>query len=85
MVGFRLSPVGVFFLIAAKMIEAESFTVMIGQLGLYFLTVLIGLFIHGFLTLPLMFFLATRTIPIKFLANMSQAIISAFATASRSI
>ena len=38
----RLSPVGVFFLVAAKMIEAESFAVMIGQLGLYFLTVVIG-------------------------------------------
>jgi len=79
-----LSPIGVFFLVAAKMIEADSFAVMIGQLGLYFLTVIIGLFIHGFMVLPLIFFLATRILPFKFLANMGQAIVTAFATGSSS-
>ncbi|KAL1138026.1 hypothetical protein AAG570_009721 [Ranatra chinensis] len=79
-----LSPVGVFFLIAAKMIEAESFAEMIGQLGLYFLTVLIGLFLHGLIVLPLIFFLATRVLPFTFLANMGQAYVTAFATASSS-
>ncbi|XP_073971376.1 excitatory amino acid transporter 1 isoform X2 [Rhodnius prolixus] len=79
-----LSPIGVFFLVAAKMIEAESFAVMIGQLGLYFLTVIIGLFVHGFIVLPIIFFVATRIIPFTFLANMGQAIVTAFATGSSS-
>ncbi|XP_014254121.1 excitatory amino acid transporter 3 isoform X2 [Cimex lectularius] len=79
-----LSPVGVFFLIAGKMVEAESFAAMIGQLGLYFLTVIIGLFVHGFITLPAIYFLGTRKLPFKFLTNMSQAIVTAFATGSSS-
>lgn len=44
----RISPLGVAFLIAAKIIEMESIAATIQSLGWYFITVMIGLFLHGF-------------------------------------
>lgn len=67
------------------MIEMEDFSVMLGQLGMYFGTVVLGIFIHGFIVLPVLYTVFTRKLPFRFLANMSQAYITAFATASRSV
>jgi solute carrier family 1 (glial high affinity glutamate transporter), member 3 len=44
----RISPIGVFFLVAAKILEIGSFEEVVGQLGWYFVTVMIGLGLHGF-------------------------------------
>lgn len=77
-----VSPLGITFLVASMLIEMEDFSVMLGQLGMYFLTVVIGIFIHGFIVLPLIYTLLTRRLPFRFLANMTQAYITAFATAS---
>lgn len=43
-----LSPLGVFFLVTSKILDIDSFAEMVGQLGKYFMTVMLGLFIHGF-------------------------------------
>lgn len=43
-----ISPLGVFFLVTAKLLEIGSFAEVVGQLGFYFMTVMLGLFIHGF-------------------------------------
>lgn len=79
-----ISPVGILFLVASMMIEMEDFSVMLGQLGMYFGTVVLGIFIHGFIVLPVLYTVFTRRLPFRFLANMSQAYITAFATASSS-
>lgn len=79
-----LSPMGVFFLVVSKILEAESFAAMVGQLGLYFLTVLLGLTIHGLFVLPMFYFICCKKLPLKFIANMGQAAITAFATGSSS-
>jgi Na+/H+-dicarboxylate symporter len=79
----RISPIGIFFLVAAKMIEMESFDVIVGQLGMYFTTVLLGLFIHGFIVIPLYYSICTRKLPFRFIVNMSQALFTAFGTGSR--
>lgn len=79
------SPVGIFFLVAAKILELDNFDQMIGQLGLYFITVLCGVLLHGFGTLPLLYFLCTRKSPITYTLNMGQAMATAFGTASRQI
>jgi len=79
----RVSPVGVLFLIAAKLLEMDSFDVIVGQLGMYFMTVLVGIFFHGFVVLPIIFVVFTRTLPFKFIGNMAQALATAFSTASR--
>lgn len=77
------SPLGVLFLVSSKILEMDSFDVIIGQLGMYFITVLFGLCIHGFIVLPIMYFIITRKSPIKYITNMGQALATAFGTASR--
>jgi len=79
-----LSPIGVLFLVASKMLEMDSWEEMAGQLGKYFMTVMIGLFIHGFIVLQLIYFLVTRKLPFRFVANLSEALTTAFATSSSS-
>ncbi|CAN7937562.1 unnamed protein product, partial [Ixodes hexagonus] len=78
------SPVGVMFLVMAKMLAMEDFTVVAGMVGMYSLTVLLGLFIHGFIVLPLIYTIVLRTSPLRFLMDMMQAIFTAFGTASSS-
>lgn len=74
---------GVFFLVAAKVMETDDFGDLVGRLGMYFLTVMLGLFIHGFGTLAVIFFVLTRRLPYKFIMKMSQVYVTAFGTASR--
>ncbi|EEC03319.1 glutamate transporter, putative, partial [Ixodes scapularis] len=77
------SPVGVMFLVMAKMLAMEDFSVVAGQVGMYSLTVLLGLFLHGFIVLPLIYSIVMRKAPFLFLMDMMQAIATAFGTASR--
>lgn len=79
-----LSPIGVLFLVASKITEMKSLDEVVGQLGMYFLTVLIALLIHGFLVLPGMYFLLTKKNPYVYIANMAQALVTAFGTSSSS-
>lgn len=80
---FRLSPIGVFFLVLSKVLEIASFVDMIGQLGMYFITVMVGLFVHGFATIPLLFFLVVRKLPYRSITKMGQVLATAFGTGSR--
>jgi len=79
-----MAPIGVFFLIGGQILEMEDFSVVAGQLGLYFMTVLVGLFVHGFVVLPIIFTICTRQLPFRFIANMTNAFTTAFGTASSS-
>ncbi|XP_011307233.1 excitatory amino acid transporter 1 isoform X2 [Fopius arisanus] len=79
-----VSPIGVTFLVASKILEIDDLGAVVGTLGLYFMTVLLGLFIHGFGTLSLIFFVCTRQLPFKALAKMSHVMVTAFGTASSS-
>merc|ERR1719333_186021 len=79
-----MAPVGVFFLIGGQILEMEDFNMVAGQLGLYFTTVLVGLGLHGFVVLPILFTICTRTMPFRFIANMTNAFTTAFGTASSS-
>lgn len=78
-----MSPLGVFFLVTSKILEIESFAEMVGQLGMYFMTVMLGLFIHGLGTIPLIFFIACRQLPYRHLGKMGQVLATAFGTGSR--
>ncbi|KAK0049410.1 excitatory amino acid transporter 1, partial [Biomphalaria pfeifferi] len=76
------SPFGIAFLIAAKIVEMEDFSVLLGKVGMYFITVLIGLFIHGSIVLPLIYFVLVRKNPYTFIYGISQALATAFGTSS---
>ncbi|XP_046678205.1 LOW QUALITY PROTEIN: excitatory amino acid transporter 3-like [Homalodisca vitripennis] len=79
-----ISPLGVLFLVCSKILSMDSITTVFHQLGMYFFTVLLGLFCHGFVVVPLIYTIGTRKMPFRFIANMTQAIVTAFGTASSS-
>ena len=74
----NLAPVGVFFLIGGQVLGTQDFGVVLNQLGWYFSTVMLGLFMHGFIVLPLIYTLVTRSLPFRFIANMTNAFTTAF-------
>lgn len=80
----RLSPVGVLFLVSAKVLEVDDLAEIVKKLGFYFLTVCGGILFHGFVVLPVIFFLMTKKNPITYIGNMGQALATAFGTSSSS-
>ena len=83
----RVAPFGIFCLVAARFGEAqaeERFMEVIQQTGLYVVTVLVGLGIHALLAVPLLLWIFTRRNPYRFIYQMSQALLTAFSTASSS-
>lgn len=77
-----ISPIGVLFLVTSKLLEIEDISAIVGQLGLYFVTVLLGLFLHGFGTLSIIYFVCTRELPFRVIGKMGQVLVTAFGTAS---
>ncbi|MEW4489484.1 dicarboxylate/amino acid:cation symporter [Thalassoglobus sp. JC818] len=83
----KFAPLGIFCLVAARFGEANvsgTFFLELKRTWGYTITVLIGLALHAFLTLPLLLWVFTRRNPYKFMLQMSQAILTAFSTASSS-
>uniref|UniRef100_A0A3Q2Q8P7 Amino acid transporter n=1 Tax=Fundulus heteroclitus TaxID=8078 RepID=A0A3Q2Q8P7_FUNHE len=76
-------PVGILFLIAAKIIEVEDWEIF-RKMGLYMVTVLSGLAIHATVCLPLIFFIIVRKNPYTFTLGMAQALVTALMISSSS-
>ncbi|XP_068509429.1 excitatory amino acid transporter 2 isoform X4 [Syngnathus scovelli] len=76
------SPVGIASLIAGKIAAIGNLEVVARQLGMYMVTVVVGLLIHGGLILPAIFFAITRKSPFTFYSGIFQAWITALGTAS---
>jgi proton glutamate symport protein len=82
----RFTPLGIFS-ITAKVIAQQihlgnEISEVISRLGLYFITVLLGLIIHGLVTLPLSVRFLGRANPIKHMKNMTTPLLTAFSTSS---
>ncbi|MFA9191047.1 dicarboxylate/amino acid:cation symporter [Flavobacterium sp. FZUC8N2.13] len=75
------SPYGVFALMAALMVEIPGFSTL-GALGIYGLTVLLGLLIMTFLFYPALLMLFAKVNPIQFLKAIAPAQLLAFSTSS---
>jgi solute carrier family 1 (high affinity glutamate transporter) protein 1 len=83
----NIAPIGIFCLVASKFGQANldgKLAAMAGQQGSYVLTILLGLGFHAFVTLFFLYWFFTRKNPLVFFKNMSQAILTAFSTASSS-
>ncbi|MBO8131729.1 MAG: dicarboxylate/amino acid:cation symporter [Candidatus Marinimicrobia bacterium] len=78
----RLAPIGIFGIVA-KIVSTTGLDIF-ANLGKYFLTVLTGLLIHYFVSLPLFIYILTKLNPYKHMANMAPALLTAFSTASSS-
>ncbi|KAK3533518.1 hypothetical protein QTP70_023342, partial [Hemibagrus guttatus] len=77
-------PFGIVFLVAAKILDMSDPSTLGKKLGWYAVTVLTGLFVHGFVLLPLFYFLLTRKNPFSFIRGLLQAMVIALATSSSS-
>lgn len=81
------APIGVFGLVAGKL-GAEgggaAFWVELVKLSKYMLAVLIGLFVHGVVALPLILYLISRRSPWLYFRQVGKALATAFSTASSS-
>jgi solute carrier family 1 (high affinity glutamate transporter) protein 1 len=83
----KVAPLGIFCLVAARFGEAQAegeFVEVLQQTGYYVLAVLAGLSFHVFVTLPTILWVFTRRNPLRFTYAMSQALLTAFSTASSS-
>ena len=82
----KFTPIGIFSITAkviAQQIEmGNEISEVISRLGLYFITVFIGLLIHGAITLPLTVKILGKANPIKHLKNMTTPLLTAFSTSS---
>jgi len=78
----RLTPVGVFALIATVIVEAGPG--IFANVGKYMATVLLGLTVHALVTLPLLLWFVGRVRPRTFASRVAPALTTAFSTASSS-
>uniref|UniRef100_A0A3B4B8U2 Amino acid transporter n=1 Tax=Periophthalmus magnuspinnatus TaxID=409849 RepID=A0A3B4B8U2_9GOBI len=76
------SPFGIACLICGKIISIKDLEVVAKQLGMYMITVIIGLIIHGAIFLPSIYFVIVRKNPFTFFLGIFQAWITALGTAS---
>jgi len=82
-----IGPVGVFGLVAGRLASAggsEGIVAILVGLGLFTVTVLVGLAIHAGISLGLILHVAGRRSPVMYMRTLGTALTSAFATASSS-
>uniref|UniRef100_A0A672SZG9 Amino acid transporter n=1 Tax=Sinocyclocheilus grahami TaxID=75366 RepID=A0A672SZG9_SINGR len=78
------APLGIMFLVAAKIVEMEDVGLLFASLGKYIACCVIGHAIHGLLVLPFIYFVVTRKNPYTFLLGLVTALATAFGTSSSS-
>ena len=81
----KLAPIGIFCLVAARFAKAQldgQFVTLLTTQAWYMTTVMAGLAVHVLVTLPALLWVFTRRNPIQFFQQMSQALLTAFSTAS---
>jgi len=79
------APIGVMSLIGTIIAKnRETFDQLLTGLGMYSITVIVGLLIHAFIILPLILKFFGKRKPLKYAFNMGPALATAFTTASSS-
>ncbi len=78
----KLAPFGIFGLIVEVVAEQEDFGNMVSGLGMFMLTVILGILIHSLITLPLITRFIGKAKPFWHLSNVRTTLVTAFSTAS---
>ena len=60
-----MSPLGIASILAGRIVSMEDPVLAFKQLAWYMMTVMLGLFIHGFILLPGLYFLFVRANPFR--------------------
>ncbi|MBW6480541.1 MAG: dicarboxylate/amino acid:cation symporter [Bacteroidales bacterium] len=81
----KFTPIGIFGIVSVIIAEnSENLAAIFGRMGIYMLTVIAALAIHGVITLPLLMRILGKANPIKHARNMSVPLLTAFSTSSSS-
>ena len=82
----KFTPLGILGLVAGIVAEqagdVDSLLSIFGRLGIYMITVLLALIIHGTITLPLILKFVGRVNPIQHFKSMRTPLLTAFSTSS---
>ncbi len=78
----KFAPIGIFGLVALEISKQENLGSLIESLGLFMLTVLLGLFIHAFITLPIIIKSIGKVNPFLHFKAQITTLFTAFSTAS---
>ena len=78
----RMTPLGISSLIAASIASTRDVTGTFSSLGLFVLTVTIGIVLHQALFIPLILFLITRRNPFTYFISIGRAWLIGFAATS---
>lgn len=76
------SPLGIMSLIIEKLLVIEDIGETMSRLGMYMVTVIVGLILHGFITIPTMYGIATGKNPLTFMRKCTECIVFAIGTGS---
>ena len=79
----RYSPIGIAFILAKKIVVMKNPEEEFKMLGMYMVTVIVGLFVHAVIVLPAIYVFFVRKNPFKLMMNVGQALLTALGTASR--
>ena len=78
----RFTPFGIFGLVADTVSQQDDLIGLMESMGLYMMVVLSALFIHAFITLPLVARFIGKVKPWKHFNNMKTPLLTAFSTSS---
>ncbi|MEA3446985.1 MAG: dicarboxylate/amino acid:cation symporter [Bacteroidota bacterium] len=78
----KFTPFGIFGLVASKIAAQDDLGALMSSMGLYMITVLAALFVHAFITLPLIVRIIGKSKPYKHFRAMQTPVITAFSTSS---
>ena len=79
----RFYPIGTFFMIAVTVIELEDPVQVLEQSMYFVLSVLLGLFTHCLLVMPVLYLIFTRRNPLAYMKGCFKALLTAFGTNNR--
>ncbi|KAK4309562.1 hypothetical protein Pmani_018825 [Petrolisthes manimaculis] len=77
-----LSPLGVASVIMSKILSVDKLGTVMSNLGLFIVTVVVGVLMYQWIIQNLLYFLFTRRNPINFYFNLLEPWVTSFATAS---
>jgi Na+/H+-dicarboxylate symporter len=78
----KFTPFGIFGLVAAKIAEQDNLLSLMQSMGMYMVAVMAGLFVHFFITLPLILRFIGKSNPLKHFRAMQTPVLTAFSTSS---